>query len=375
MPLQSLFPSVQNTVQANTTGYTVPQGWTAINNNANDVYRDYLGFGRKRENPTSGAGFNNMPDIFGDLEQNKLYNQQQDQAFADKYKDQQIIKRQIGEALYEYGLLGKDGTITNNWTHQFSKDNWLDKNMPAITMAALAGMTGAGLFGQGGALAGAGEGIGAGSLATNPALIESAIGTAGYGASSAGAGGAGLLGSLFNGGLPQLSTGNSVADKLLGNVAKSFLGGGSGGISNLGNLSSLFSNYKQYSNTGKLMDEIKGIYSPDGPYAKRLEQELGRRDAAAGRNSQYGPRLEELMGRLGDSQARALQGLGPMMATQQGGLNGMLGAGNRLLGDFNLMDLFGGNSLGGMLAGEAGSTPDMWDRVSEDIDWESLFGG
>lgn len=225
-----------------------------------------------------------------------------------------------------------------------------------------------------------GAGLGAGGLSGMDLAADAALGTgnnimtAGAGLGGAGAGTA-ASSSLFSGGLPKLSTGNSVADQLLGNVAKSFLGGGSGGISNLGNLSSLFSNYKQYSNTGKLMDEIKGIYSPDGPYAKRLEQELGRRDAAAGRNSQYGPRLEELMGRLGDSQARALQGLGPMMATQQGGLNGMLGAGNRLLGDFNLMDLFGGNSLGGMLAGEAGSTPDMWDRVSEDIDWEALFGG
>lgn len=275
--------------------------------------------------------------------------------------------------------LNPDGTLAwqgswNTKQKQSQMDHFLSAGLP-MALAMAGGMYATGGFGGAGATAGAGAGTGGGSLATNPALIESAAGTAGYGASSAGAGGVGGLSSLLNGGLPKLSTGNSVADKLLGNVAKSFLGGGSGGISNLGNLSSLFSNYKQYSNTGKLMDEIKGIYSPDGPYAKRLEQELGRRDAAAGRNSQYGPRLEELMGRLGDSQARALQGLGPMMATQQGGLNGMLGAGNRLLGDFNLMDLFGGNSLGGMLSGELGSTPDMWDRAADDIDWEALFGG
>lgn len=127
------------------------------------------------------------------------------------------------------------------------------------------------------------------------------------------------------------AAGGTGAMDVLKGLGKALIGGQAGGISALGNLASLFTNYKQYSNTGDLIDEIKGIYSPDGVYAKELEKQLARRDAAAGRNSQYGPRLAELMARLGDSQARSLGGLGGMMQTQQGGLNGMVGSGSRLL--------------------------------------------
>lgn len=127
------------------------------------------------------------------------------------------------------------------------------------------------------------------------------------------------------------AAGGTGAMDVLKGLGKALIGGQAGGISALGNLASLFTNYKQYSNTGDLIDEIKGIYSPDGVYAKELEKQLARRDAAAGRNSQYGPRLAELMARLGDSQARSLGGLGDMMQTQQGGLNGMVGSGSRLL--------------------------------------------
>lgn len=219
--------------------------------------------------------------------------------------------------------------------------------------------TGNNIFTAGQALGGAG-GVGAGlggalnTNATNPALIDSALGTPGYGTSSAGLGGGagtglgGLFGDAMNGikNIPG-QVQNSVVGKLLGSV----LGGSGGGISGLGNLGSLFTNYQQNKNYGDLIDEIKGIYKPDGEYAKYLEQQLGRRDAAAGRNSQYGPRLAEMMGRLGDSQARALSGLGPMLQGQQGGLNGMVGAGSRLLegagGLQGLWNMFTGGGSGG----------------------------
>lgn len=435
MALQSLFPSVQ---KANTSGYTIPQGWSAVNNNANDVYRIYLGFGRKRETPMAG----DIGDIFGDLEKNKLYNQQQDQAFAEKYKDQQIIRRMIGEGLYEYGLLGKDGNITNNWTHQFSTDNWLDKIVPALAMGTIGAVTagalgfgplapatpGAGVgglsgmdlaadaaLGSGNNIATAGSMLGnAGTIAgtsipqfsqlpgygnevatlanagssspftapvtsgaTNPALIESAVGTTGYGASSASGGSIlGGLSSLLNNPIVN-KVGGKVAGNIAGNLVSSVLGGGRKGISPLGNLSSLFTNYQQYNKMGNLIDEIKSIYKPDGEYAKYMENQLARRDAAAGRNSQYGPRLSELMARLGDSQSRALSGLGGFMATQQGGLNGMIGAGGRLAQDFGL-DKWITKQLGGLIGSGGGmSMDDLWSRPPADADldyWTDLWG-
>lgn len=81
------------------------------------------------------------------------------------------------------------------------------------TGAGLAAGTGAGIIGSGigasiptGSVLGSLAGAAPNMLATNPALIESAVGTPGYGASSAGAGGgagavgSGLLGTLKNAG-------------------------------------------------------------------------------------------------------------------------------------------------------------------------------
>lgn len=238
--------------------------------------------------------------------------------------------------------------------------------------------TGEGLAIAPGAVGAASGGTGLGSMigSTIPAASElpGFLSTLGGGTATAG-GGSGLV----NRGLGKAvgTVGSNVVKDLVGNV----LGGSSGGISNIGNLASLFTNYNQYNKMGDLINEIKGIYSPDGVYAKRLGEELARKDAAAGRNSQYGPRTTELMARLGDSQARALSGLGGFMSTQQGGLNGMVGAGGRLLDGTGLGGLISGGlqslfgNQGGMLAGEAGTTPSIWDRPAEDIDWEELWGG
>ena len=137
----------------------------------------------------------------------------------------------------------------------------------------------------------------------------------------------------------------------------------------------MFTNYNQYSQNKDLINEIKGIYSPDGAYAKSLGEQLARKDAAAGRNSQYGPRLADLMGRLGDSQARALSGLSPMMQSQQGGLNGIVGAGSRLfdsMGGMNaLAKLFQEPLTNDWALGPNGG-PQM---PTEDLDNWDLFGG
>lgn len=46
------------------------------------------------------------------------------------------------------------------------------------------------------------------------------------------------------------------------------------------------------------MGSLAGMYAPDSPYAKQLAQQLARKDAASGRNSQYGNRAVELQARL-----------------------------------------------------------------------------
>lgn len=252
-----------------------------------------------------------------------------------------------------------------------------------LQIPAAGSTSGAGLS-LGGAAPGAVYGNGAG-LGIAPGAVGAATGGTGLGAmigstipagsALAGTGaGAGLAGSLLG------QVGKTVGGNVAGNIIQKVLGGSSGGVSNLGNLASLFTNYQQYNKMGDLINEIKSIYKPDGDYAKYMENQLARRDAAAGRNSQYGPRLAELMGKLGDSQARALSGLGGFMQTQQGGLNGLVGAGTRLADGTGLTDLLSQglqglfNQQGGMNVGELGKTPGIWDRPAEDVDWEELWG-
>lgn len=294
-----------------------------------------------------------------------------------------------------------EANVNGNGPVDMNTLDWKDYNNPGgwagplIGTAALAGVGGS-IFGPmfSGA-APAAEGAGAASGIADPlagymttgASEGSTIGGSLFGGGGAGAVGSGSLagsvGSLQNLFTNPLGgqTGNKMTGNIISNLVKGAIGGGSGsgGISTIGNLGSLFTNYNQYKQTGDLMNQIKNIYSPDSPYAKYMEEQLGRKDAAAGRNSQYGPRLAQLMGILGEGQARSLSGLFNPIMQQQGGLNGMVGAGSRLLtgsglGDWITQQL-GGGSQGGMLAGELGQTPSTWDRVGDNVDWESLFGG
>ena len=56
--------------------------------------------------------------------------------------------------------------------------------------------------------------------------------------------------------------------------------------------------------------QLADMYGPNSPYAAQLRQALARKDARAGRNSQYGPREVELQAQL----ARASAGAAPAMA-------------------------------------------------------------
>lgn len=55
------------------------------------------------------------------------------------------------------------------------------------------------------------------------------------------------------------------------------------------------------------LNTLNQLYSPNSPYAQQMKNVLARRDAATGRNSQYGPRAEALAADLTKNQA-ALMG-------------------------------------------------------------------
>ena len=55
------------------------------------------------------------------------------------------------------------------------------------------------------------------------------------------------------------------------------------------------------------MPTLAAMYGPDSPYAQQLQQTLARKDAAAGRNSQYGPRTVQLQAMLADKGSQYAQ--------------------------------------------------------------------
>ncbi len=107
-------------------------------------------------------------------------------------------------------------------------------------------------------------------------------------------------------------------------------GGGSGWEQGLTTLANLYGGYQGIRNANQLQDNanasnaalqgqmssLAGMYAPDSPYAKQLAQQLARKDAASGRNSQYGNRAVELQARLA--------ALAPTVANSMAGLGGQM---------------------------------------------------
>lgn len=62
---------------------------------------------------------------------------------------------------------------------------------------------------------------------------------------------------------------------------------------------------------------LSNMFSPSSPYAQQLRQTLERKDAAAGRRSQYGPREAQLMAALAEKQAGAAETMGRLATSSQ----------------------------------------------------------
>ena len=115
----------------------------------------------------------------------------------------------------------------------------------------------------------------------------------------------------------------ALAGGMLGSKAAGMTGGparggssgnmGAGGGGDLfTSLADLYGDYRGYQNAQQLQDNantnnaalqgqmgtLANMYAPDSAYAKQLAQQLARKDAASGRNSQYGNRAVELQARL-----------------------------------------------------------------------------
>jgi hypothetical protein len=89
------------------------------------------------------------------------------------------------------------------------------------------------------------------------------------------------------------------------------ISGGGGNRLSMGNIGDfaaqamgMYDNNRQRRRAKEQAAGLANLYSPNSPYAQSMRQQLERKDAAAGRRSQYGPREAELAARLTDSQAR-----------------------------------------------------------------------
>lgn len=241
----------------------------------------------------------------------------------------------------------KNGSLLDSQLLQRSNRSALEGGwIPALGL--LAG--GLGMFGGGGLsslFGGAGEGaaasLGGDAFSTIAAenaagglsaLTPTSVGSFGPVASvTAGGSGAGA------GGLGSLFSGNGLSG--IGDFLKNPLfSGAPAGLTGMTGLSSLYDLYaknkmagEQKSRYDQIQNQINGGYSPGSPEFEYMKQELARKDARAGRNSQYGPRAVELQARVADIKNRNLastqtgqnQLQSSYLNNEYGGLNSLFG--------------------------------------------------
>lgn len=65
------------------------------------------------------------------------------------------------------------------------------------------------------------------------------------------------------------------------------------------------------------ISQLSSMYGPNSPYAQQLRQQLERKDAAAGRRSQYGPREVQLQAALADKAAQTAGTIGNLAQQSQ----------------------------------------------------------
>lgn len=241
-----------------------------------------------------------------------------------------------------------------------------DDPLGALFSAAGAAGSG-GLFGQGANAAGtASEGInaassfgGIGDMLGNVDNLSGVWDTVGAGGDALGDFITTLpSGRLAGSGIAGGATGaGNVADRLgMGGLYDMFNSGGTlfGGVSDvtqgplmrsLGGLAKLYGGYQDYRAAQDAREayadnvaELRTLYGPNSPYAQQARKRIERRDAARGRNSQYGPRETELAALLADKQASVLSspGYASMLGASRmknAGLGGLIGGGLNFFND------------------------------------------
>jgi hypothetical protein len=120
--------------------------------------------------------------------------------------------------------------------------------------------------------------------------------------------------------------------------------------------------------------KLSDMFSPTGAYANHMREVLARKDAAAGRNSQYGPREAQLMALLADKQAQASQTIGSLANTGQSNALSLQKQKDQLLGQrLGLLTNLGRSSgLFNMFSRTPGINPNA---AGPDLAMQYSFGG
>lgn len=158
------------------------------------------------------------------------------------------------------------------------------------------------------------------------------------------------IGSLFNGG-----SGNSGSG---GGLNLSNIIGLAGGVNDAFQQNRSSSDMRSWLNSQQ--SKIDNLYNPGTPEYNALWDEMSRKDAAAGRNSQYGPRSVDLAARIAqikaDNTTRFTTGTSKALADalnqRAGAFSGLSAAGQRLASGNSIGDLL--NSLRGISPGNLG---------------------
>jgi hypothetical protein len=276
------------------------------------------GYGQMDGNDNSsgfGDGSFNVQDISGFLEASST-----DPEFAGvnapaPYNDQQDLTGLETSGFFDSPLgrlvstLGKVAISTNPigriGVMAYDAYNGIKSGKPGAALGGLAGMLGAG------PLASAGISLGANALTGNNVSTQAAGLTGSQlGGTLGGQFGpmGGLAGSIAGG---MIGSGMSTGAMGPGTTSTETSGIGEGmDLNRLGaELGSLYVNNRSSNQLGQMsqgssMANLSDLYGPNSPYAGQLRQEMERRDAAAGRRSQYGPREVELQAKLADQYGR-----------------------------------------------------------------------
>jgi hypothetical protein len=91
-----------------------------------------------------------------------------------------------------------------------------------------------------------------------------------------------------------------------------------------GSLAGLYSAWQQKKRLSDLRGGLSSMFGPNSPYAQQMQQQLDRRDAAAGRRSQYGPRQVELQARLAELNSRNAPQIQSLIGGETAARNAML---------------------------------------------------